>query len=462
MSRAVVLGGGYAGLLAAVALRDHVDEVMVIERDRYPDLPEQRLGVPQSRHCHLMVESCMRALEALMPGTIECLLSAGARRIDLTNNALISAPMGWFERFDLGTSVISCSRALVDHVMRENAGIEIRQETTADRLFGDKQRVGGVVLNRGDGTTEKLDAALVVDATGRNSKAPDWLSTLGVPAARASVVSSGMASSSRRYAASNGLYDVLPAILLQPQDSASANGRGATVYPIENEEFIVTLTGPKSDPPPVTEDGFLQYARSVGPEIVADLMAASPPVGLVNGYRNLSNIWRHYDEATFPRGFLALGDAFVAVEPTHSLGMASAALGARWLSENLPSVGLDGNLQAGIAEAATAFWDVTRMQQTAQDKKPEKPSSSLSSLERRISQQIALATLRSKELAKDFFQTRAHPGEGSALTTQERLKLAMKVRKPPLSTLEAMAQFPELEKWVAEFGVFECKIESTS
>jgi hypothetical protein len=45
---AVVIGGSMAGLLAARVLADRFDRVTVIDRDRFPDGPQFRKGVPQS------------------------------------------------------------------------------------------------------------------------------------------------------------------------------------------------------------------------------------------------------------------------------------------------------------------------------------------------------------------------------------------------------------------------------
>ncbi|MEK8169201.1 FAD/NAD(P)-binding protein [Streptomyces sp. M19] len=79
---AVVIGGGLAGTLAVAALLDHVDTVTVVERDRYPDGPVARKGVPQGRHLHVFLPGGQHALEALLPGTVTELERAGARRLE--------------------------------------------------------------------------------------------------------------------------------------------------------------------------------------------------------------------------------------------------------------------------------------------------------------------------------------------------------------------------------------------
>ena len=54
-AHAVVLGAGMAGLLAARVLASHFEQVTVVDRDRFPDRPAFRRGVPQSRHLHVLL-----------------------------------------------------------------------------------------------------------------------------------------------------------------------------------------------------------------------------------------------------------------------------------------------------------------------------------------------------------------------------------------------------------------------
>ena len=65
--RAVVVGAGLAGLLAAAALRDHA-EVTVVERDALPEGPGPRKSLPQARHAHLLWSGGARAMEDAAAG----------------------------------------------------------------------------------------------------------------------------------------------------------------------------------------------------------------------------------------------------------------------------------------------------------------------------------------------------------------------------------------------------------
>ena len=79
--RAVVVGAGLAGLLAAAALSVHTDEVIVLDRDELPDGPEHRKGLPQGRHAHLLMSGGLAAIDDLVPGPSvrDQLLAAGAQ-----------------------------------------------------------------------------------------------------------------------------------------------------------------------------------------------------------------------------------------------------------------------------------------------------------------------------------------------------------------------------------------------
>src|SRR5229473_4457491 len=76
--RAVVIGASMAGLLAARVLSDHFSEVEIIDRDRLPDGPEFRNGVPQSRHAHALLRAGLDVLDRLFPGFSTDLEDAGA------------------------------------------------------------------------------------------------------------------------------------------------------------------------------------------------------------------------------------------------------------------------------------------------------------------------------------------------------------------------------------------------
>jgi 2-polyprenyl-6-methoxyphenol hydroxylase-like FAD-dependent oxidoreductase len=73
----IVVGGGWAGMLAAHALSRHLDAVVILERDVLPDGPRPRRGQPRARHTHILMSGGARIADRMVPGTIDRLLAAG-------------------------------------------------------------------------------------------------------------------------------------------------------------------------------------------------------------------------------------------------------------------------------------------------------------------------------------------------------------------------------------------------
>ncbi|MGO4753949.1 NAD(P)-binding protein, partial [Streptomyces sp. 2MCAF27] len=118
-TRAIVLGGGWAGMLTAHVLARHVESVTVVERDRYPDGPQHRKGQPQGRHVHILWSSGARIVEDLLPGTRDRLLGAGARQIGFHRDLVTLTASGWQYRFPATAFAVMCTRPLLDWVVRE-------------------------------------------------------------------------------------------------------------------------------------------------------------------------------------------------------------------------------------------------------------------------------------------------------------------------------------------------------
>ena len=85
--RTIVMGGSIAGLAAARVLSDHFRELILVERDRFGAVGEQRRGVPQGRHTHGLLAGGLRALGRFFPGFSEEAQRVGGLRVDLTRDA---------------------------------------------------------------------------------------------------------------------------------------------------------------------------------------------------------------------------------------------------------------------------------------------------------------------------------------------------------------------------------------
>lgn len=364
--RTVVIGAGLAGLLAAAALSTAVDEVIVLERDDLPDGPAHRRGLPQGRHAHLLMTGGLAAMEELLPGADPRgrLLAAGAHEIPLASGMLAYSPEGWLRRWRRGgPHMITCTRALLDWVVRRAVldlpGVTLRR-AEARGLAGDAGRVTGVRIAAGEGET-RLDADLVVDASGRGSRLPHWLAALGVPAVRERTVDAGLVNATRLYRVPEGA-ERFPLTVVQADPYAGRPGRSGMVLPVEDGRWMVSLAGTRGGEPPADPEGFLRYTLDLPDPIVGRLIAGAEPLTDVHVSRSTSNVRRYVERARWwPERFVVLGDALARFNPAYGQGMSVAALGARVLGREARRGGVDvpglaRRVQRGVARPVDAAW----------------------------------------------------------------------------------------------------------
>ena len=446
MTTAVVLGGGFAGVLAATVLARRVDAVTIVEGGGYPVVPGSRPGLPQGHHSHVLAAGGALALEALLPGTLDALIASGAHHRDLPGQALICSAQGWFRRQVTGAYVISASRWLIDQVIRERAltaDVALRQRTRALGLVGDAKQVVGVAVRDEWGRAETIRADLVVDATGRGSQAPRWLGELGGPSVPEDIVDPGLAYATRIYQAPADLTAALPAIMLHPGPGTPRPGQGATLFPIEDDRWVVTLTGIRGSEPPCDEDGFAAFARELRCPIIADLIAAAEPVTSIRACHSTANRRRYFERTRRPDGFLVLGDALAAVNPVYSHGMSVAASGAVRLARELDRCGTDPRVLPGIqlalAEEVERSWQLATDQDRGRsDPRPVVRQPDPGGASRGVPDGPVLVT--------ELFRAQLLLPKGVLADGALVRELATPAR-PALSTDDAVGQYPQLFDW---------------
>jgi 2-polyprenyl-6-methoxyphenol hydroxylase-like FAD-dependent oxidoreductase len=328
---AVVLGGSIAGLLAAHVLAGRFERVSVVDRDELPLEARPRAGVPQARHLHHMLAHGRAALERLFPGIVEELLAAGAQRIDIVRDVAWLGRSGWAPRTPSGLDTTLCSRDLVEACIRRrlvaNPRLRLLERQIATGLCAEQGRVRGVQLQpRGGGEGVELQADLVVDASGRGSRAPEWLATIGVAPPAESSVSAFLGYASRLVILPPALVPDWKVLLIQSRPPY--NPRTGTMTLQEHGRWIVTLAGAARDYPPTDEAGFLAFARSLPDPTLAQLLERAEALTPIVGFRRSANRLRHFERVQLPAGFIAMGDAVCALNPYYAQGMTNAARGA--------------------------------------------------------------------------------------------------------------------------------------
>lgn len=366
---AVVLGGSHTGMLAARALAGLADRVVVVERDVLPAAPEPRKGLPQARHAHMLWSGGVRALEELLPGVTGRLREAGARRAPVTTDIVGYAAQGWFRRWPESHHVILAGRDLLDATVRAqvlaDGRVELLGGTEVLGLAGTAKAVTGVRVREPDGRERTIGAGMVVDATGRGSGAPRWLTELGLPMPERREVNSGLMYASRLYLAPEQARGGFPIINVQPDPHAGGPGRAGFLLPIENGRWIVTVNGTRGGEPSAANDDFVRFAREeLRHPLIGDLLRQAEPLSDVAVTRTTVNRRYFYERMpAWPENFTVLGDALAAYNPVYGHGLAVGAQSALLLRElterhGWGAVGLARRVQKAVARPVGAAWDL--------------------------------------------------------------------------------------------------------
>lgn len=161
---AIIIGAGPAGSAAARILAGYGHRVLVLEREKFP-----RYHIGES-----LLPFCYGPLERL--GMIGKLRQSHFVKkysvVFVQPDGSSSQPFYFFTRYDRDTigQTWQVLRSEFDHMLMENAreaGAEVREETTVNRLLMDGDRVTGVEATDKSGRTWEVHAPVTLDCSGK-------------------------------------------------------------------------------------------------------------------------------------------------------------------------------------------------------------------------------------------------------------------------------------------------------
>lgn len=250
----VVTGAGICGLSTALLLAADGHEVTVLERDPAP-APDpgkawddwERRGVNQFRLPHFFGPRFQSILDSELPALATALGNAGMLSLnflDVIPDEMKGGKRPGDDRFKVLTGRRSVFEAVVAGFADESDDLTVRRGVAAEGLVAGPAagngvpHVTGVRIQGG----EIIEADLVVDATGRRSPLPKWLTDVGARPPREVIEDCGFTYYGRHFQSKDGS---IPAMIGPPvQEYGSIT---ALTLPADNGTWSTTVVTSSRD-----------------------------------------------------------------------------------------------------------------------------------------------------------------------------------------------------------------------
>ena len=369
--RVVIIGGSIAGLATALAVSVRGAEVLVLEAEADPGadsaedafLGWSRRRVPQSRHSHVFLARLCNILREQYPDLYADLLAHGAQELRLL--AVPPPSLGRLESEpgDDELVTIGCRRTTFEWVLRRYASRSPNIELTCGVAVrglrarpGKPPAVHGVNVVRG-GKSRSITADLVIDASGRGSRAGDWLAAIGAPRPYERRSPSAVLYYTRFYRRRADRQFPPPG---REPTMGDFGWIKFAVFPADNRVYSITFASHLSLPRlkvlshPEAFDTMARALPGIAPFVDAEITDPLPVLGRdVLAMGGLENCLRRFvDRSGEPlaAGFFAVGDAAYHTNPLYGRGTSQAFMHANLLGESLDAA-------AGEPVAAARFLD---------------------------------------------------------------------------------------------------------
>ncbi|HVW30298.1 MAG TPA: hypothetical protein VHC69_33300 [Polyangiaceae bacterium] len=365
--RIAIIGAGIGGLALSLALKKTDREVVIVERDpEPPDIPAeeaferwQRHGVPQFRHAHILLARVQTLLRDHHPEVHADLLRAGLE-LSRIEEVLPPAHRDHYalEPGDADLLHFWGRRPTFEYVLRKHvARLPNVRFVHSARVVGlDVETKDGEVRVRGlkvarAGGEETVPADLVVDASGKRTKSPEWLKALGVE--------TDVDSHPSRFVYACRHYRLRDPASSPPRLDGGGNldFLGYATFYEEHGNFALTFGCPVDEEHLAAAmhrpEGFDALCQQL--PVLARWVALSEPTTKVLGAGLFENRWTRYGAARGKKllGFFPVGDSHVETNPMYGRGCSAAFMQAHALAGVLTAV-------ADPAERARRYYATTQ------------------------------------------------------------------------------------------------------
>ncbi|BBZ69757.1 FAD-binding oxidoreductase [Mycobacterium paraseoulense] len=371
---AVVIGGSIAGIAAAKVCSESFERVIVLEKDSPHSRREGRPGAAQGWHLHHLLTAGQIELERIFPGIVDDMVREGAFKVDMAAQYRIRLGGTWKKPGTSDIQIVCAGRPLLEWCVRRRLDDEPRisyryESEVADLVYDrDTNTVVGVAVDR-DGQLEAVPAEFVVDASGKNTRVPEFLERIGIgaPEVEQDIINCFYSTMQHRVPPERQWKDKVMVICYayRPYEDTYA-----AQYYTDNSRTILStsLVAYNCYSPPRTAREFREFADLMPSSVVGENIDGLEPASPIYNFRYPNMLRLRYEKKrNLPRALLAVGDAYTSADPVSGLGMSLALKEVRELGLMLAKYGpghrdLPRRYYRKISRLADTAWFVIREQ----------------------------------------------------------------------------------------------------
>lgn len=339
--KAIIIGGGISGKLAARVLSEFFKEVVMIERDQESVRPVPRKGARQGEHLHALLHAGAHGLEELFPGITEKFYESGALKINSTKDLAWFHHGVWKLRFDGGyTTALQTRPHLEWHIeqyIKAIPNVLIYYNHNVKNYFYniEENRITGVEVITANNSTKTFIADVVVDASGASSFTTNWLKQVGVDIPQHKV-EIGLSYVTQLFQLPENCSRDWMIKLIYPNPPHEKIG--GSLSKVEGDQYISTIMSYEYEINEKqvleNEHGFIELSKRLPKLDIYDEIKDGTPISKTSVFRVPHIIWKRFDKVrNLPAGLLLIGDTVCRIDPVFGQGMSIAVLEAMALQK---------------------------------------------------------------------------------------------------------------------------------